>query len=193
MAALQKNPALMAVLFNPFALTPGFQGPEQPKGDTIAFDADVGAEVGPFMMATINTKNIHRSNLLQGHAYGQDLAYDEMAIITPGAQTDFTDLGGAGGPQPGEGPSKAEREAGFYDLLFVGIDADGTSVKGSVRGDKDPGYGSTSKMIAETAICLVLESPEVAGGIWTPGAALGQKLVDRLAAHAGLVFTDETA
>jgi short subunit dehydrogenase-like uncharacterized protein len=48
-------------------------------------------------------------------------------------------------------------------------------------------------MIAETAICLVLESPEVAGGIWTPGAALGQKLVDRLAAHAGLVFTDETA
>jgi short subunit dehydrogenase-like uncharacterized protein len=192
MQAIQKNPALIQVMMNPFALTPGFQGPEQPRGDQPYRDEDLGAEVGPFMMATINTKNVHRSNLLQGHAYGADFAYDEMSIVTPGAPTEFTDLGGAGGPQPGEGPSKEDREAGFYDLLFVGVDKDGGQVRGSVYGDKDPGYGSTSKIIAETAICLVKDAPEVPGGVWTPGAALGGKLIDRLQKNAGLTFKDET-
>ncbi len=193
MAAIQKNPALVGIMFNPFALTPGFTGPDQPRGDKPYVDEDLGQEVGPFMMATINTKNVHRSNLLQGHAYGTDFAYDEMSVVTPGAPTEFTDLGGAGAPKPGEGPSKAEREAGFYDLLFVGIDADGKQVRGSVYGDKDPGYGSTSKIIAETAICLVKEATDVAGGIWVPGAALGDRLVTRLADRAGLTFKDETA
>ena len=193
MQAIQKDPSLIPLMMSPFALTPGFQGPEQPDGNTKAFDADLGAEVGPFMMATINTKNVHRSNLLQGHAYGADFKYDEMSVITPGAPTEFTDIGGAGGPQPGEGPSKEEREAGFYDLLFVGVDADGRQVRASVYGDKDPGYGSTSKIIAETAICLVQERADVPGGVWVPGAALGDKLIDRLQKNAGLTFKDETA
>ncbi len=192
MAAIQKNPALMGLMFNPFALTPGFEGPAQPPGNEKHVDPDLGLEVGPFMMATINSKNIHRSNYLQSHAYGTDFAYDEMAVTAPGAETAFTDLGGAAGPQPGEGPSKAEREAGFYDLLFIGIDSDGRQVRGSVYGDKDPGYGSTSKIIAETAICLLKDGAGVDGGVWVPGAALGQKLVDRLHANAGLTFKDET-
>jgi short subunit dehydrogenase-like uncharacterized protein len=191
MQAIQKNPALIQVMMDPFALTPGFKGPDQPAGNQPQRDEDLGVEVGPFMMAVINTKNVHRSNLLQGHAYGTDFVYDEMSIIVPGAPTEFTDMGGAGGPQPGEGPSKEEREAGFYDLLFVGVDRDGRQVRGSVHGDKDPGYGSTSKLIAETAICLV-NAPEVPGGVWTPGAALGDKLVDRLQKNAGLTFKDET-
>jgi short subunit dehydrogenase-like uncharacterized protein len=192
MAAIQKNPALIQVMMNPFALTPGFQGPEQPRGDQKQMDEDLGAEVGPFMMATINTKNVHRSNLLQGHAYGADFAYDEMSVITPGAPTEFTDLGGAGGPQPGEGPSKEDREAGFYDLLFVGVDKDGRQVRGSVYGDKDPGYGSTSKIIAEAAICLVKDAGDVPGGVWVPGAAMGDRLIARLQKNAGLTFKDET-
>jgi short subunit dehydrogenase-like uncharacterized protein len=192
MAAIQKNPALAALMFDPFALTPGFQGPPQPTGMDTHVDPDLGQEVGPFMMATINTKNVHRSNLLQGHPWGADFTYDEMAVVTPGAPTSFTGLGAAGGPKPGEGPSKEEREAGFYDLLFIGLDADGKQVRGSVHGDKDPGYGSTSKIIAETAICLVKQAPDVAGGVWVPGAALGQKLIDRLQANAGLTFRDET-
>jgi short subunit dehydrogenase-like uncharacterized protein len=156
-------------------------------------DPDLGQEVGPFMMATINTKNVHRSNLLQGHPWGTDFVYDEMSVVAPGADASFTSLGGAGAPKPGEGPSKEQREAGFYDLLFIGIDANGEQVRGSVYGDKDPGYGSTSKLIAETAICLVKDRPEVPGGVWVPGAALGQALVDRLHANAGLTFKDETA
>ena len=95
-------------------------------------------------------------------------------------------------PQPGEGPSEVEREAGFYDLLFIGVDTDGRQVRGAVHGDKDPGYASTAKLIAETAICLVHERPDVAGGIWVAGAALGQSLIDRLQTHAVLTFTDET-
>jgi short subunit dehydrogenase-like uncharacterized protein len=101
-----------------------------------------------------------------------------------------TEMGGPGGPKPGEGPSKEERETGLYDLLFVGIAPDGRQVCVAVRGDRDPGYGSTSKMIAECAIGL-REAPEVKGGIWTPGAAMGNALVKRLVDHAGLTFEVE--
>ena len=64
-------------------------------------------------------------------------------------------------------------------------------MKVSVKSDQDPGYGSTSKMIAETAICLV-RAPDVPGGVWTPGAALQGRLVARLQQHAGLIFAEES-
>ncbi|MDI1363872.1 MAG: saccharopine dehydrogenase, partial [bacterium] len=99
--------------------------------------------------------------------------------------------GGEGGPKPGEGPSKEERETGFYDVLFVGVAADGRQIRASVKGDKDPGYGSTSKMISESAVCLVTEATDVPGGIWTPGAAMQGKLVKRLEDNAGLTFAVE--
>lgn len=191
MAAIQANPMLLATMFDPFALTPGFKGPEQPRGDKRLFDALIGQEVGPFMMAAINTKNVHRSNMLQGLPYGVDFSYDEMAIIKPGVQTEFPSLSAEDAPKPGEGPSREERESGYYDLLFVGVAEDGRQVRGSVHGDRDPGYASTSKLIAETAICLI-NAPGVEGGIWVPGAALGERLVARLSEHAGLTFGDET-
>ena len=190
-AAVQKDPSVLQILLNPFALTPGFQGPEQPKGQAVEHDPDVGADVGPFMMAMINTKNVHRSNALMGHPWGTDFVYDEMTIITPGAPVEFTQLG-EGAPKPGDGPTKAEREAGFFDLLFVGVAADGRTVKVAVHGDRDPGYGSTAKMLAEAAICLVKDAPDVKGGVWTPGAAMRGKLVDRLQANAGVTFTVES-
>lgn len=193
MEAIQKDASLMMLMFNPFALTPDFQGPQQPLGDQPLHDGDLGADVAPFMMAMINTKNIHRSNLLQGHAYGTDFVYDEMIVVTPDMPTEFADPGAAGGPQPGEGPSKEEREAGFYDLLFIGIDKDGRQVRASVHADKDPGYGSTSMIIAETAVCLVKEGADAPAGVSVPGAVLGQKLIERLQKNAGLTFKDETA
>ncbi len=190
MAAIQKDPSLMAIMMSPFGLTPGFEGPSQPAGNAAEDDPDVGP-VSPFMMAVINTKNVHRSNLLMGHPYGRDFVYDEMTIGGQGGPG-FTDLGSlpGGGPKPGEGPTKEEREAGYYDILFIGIAPDGRQVRVSVKGDMDPGYGSTSKMLAETAICLV-NSPQVAGGVWTPGAALQGRLVKRLQDRAGLTFAIE--
>ena len=190
MAAIQRDPSLFALMVDPFALTPGFKGPEQPAGNAVEHDEDLNADVGPFMMAAINTKNVHRSNFLQGHAYGQDFVYDEMAVVDPKAPASFA-LEEGTGPQPGEGPSKEERETGFYDAAFIGIAADGRKVVVSVKGDKDPGYGSTSKMIAETAICLVKEAADVPGGVWVPGAALGDKLIARLQKNAGLKFEVE--
>ena len=190
-SAIQKNPALMAVLTDPFALTPGFKGPPQPPAGAPMHDPDLGADVVPFLMAAINTKNIHRSNFLMGHPWGTDFQYDEMSVVVPGTPTDFTALL-AGAPKPGEGPSEAERASGSYDLLFIGIAADGRQVRVSVRGDLDPGYGSTAKMLAEAAVCLVKESPDVPGGVWTPGAAMRGRLIARLQANAGLSFTVES-
>ncbi|WP_337188580.1 saccharopine dehydrogenase NADP-binding domain-containing protein [Phenylobacterium sp.] len=190
MAAIQKDPAQLAVIMSPFGLTPGFEGPPQPPGNAPEEDPDVGP-VAPFMMAMINVKNVHRSNLLMGHPWGRDFVYDEMAVGGPGAPA-FTDLGSLPGgvPKPGEGPSKEEREAGFFDVLFIGIAADGRQVRVAVKGDKDPGYGSTSKMLAETAVALV-RAPDVPGGVWTPAAALQGRLVERLSANAGLTFEVE--
>jgi short subunit dehydrogenase-like uncharacterized protein len=190
MAAIQKDPSQLAVMMSPFGLTPGFEGPPQPMGNTPEDDPDVGP-VAPFMMAVINVKNVHRSNLLMGHPYGADFVYDEMVMGGPGGPG-FTDLGSipGGPPKPGEGPTKEERDTGFYDILFIGIASDGRKVRVSVKGDKDPGYGSTSKMLAETAIALI-RAPDVEGGVWTPAAALQGRLLERLQAHAGLSFQVE--
>ncbi len=160
------------------------------------FDTTLNCWVAPFVMAPINTKNVHRTNFLLGQRYGDDFVYDEMVV------TGLGDLGKAAaealaklnpfadnkGPKPGEGPTKEEREAGHYDLLFVGLMPDGTRIDAVVTGDRDPGYGSTSKMLAESALCLV-QDVAGAGGVWTPGALMGPELRERLAAKAGLTFT----
>jgi len=198
MAAAAKQPELINVLMNPFALTEGFTGPEQPSGLAPIHDDELNSWSAPFVMATINTKNIHRSNFLMGHEYGDDFVYDEMMFTGPGekgeamAKAVAADKSMANDPKkPGEGPSKEERESGFYDVLFVGSNAAGDSIMASVKGDKDPGYGSTCKMITESAVCL-LKNPEAAsGGIWTPASALGSLLIDRLQANAGLTFAVE--
>ena len=202
MAAAAKDPGIITTLKNHFALTPGFTGPKQPHGMAVEIDPDLNAWVAPFMMAAINTRNVHRSNALMGHPYGTDFVYDEMMVAGVGEKGEAiakamagagASMGGDGGPKPGEGPSKEERENGFYDLLFIGHNADGTQMRAVVTGDKDPGYGSTSKMIAESAVCLVKEGSGISGGIWTPGAAMKQKLIDRLISNAGMTFKMDSA
>jgi short subunit dehydrogenase-like uncharacterized protein len=202
-SAAARDLSLVAQLQNPFVLTPGFEGPKQPRGNKPLLDEDMGSWTAPFVMATINTRNVHRSNMLMNFPYGKDFVYDEMVLTGPGEQGEANAkrlvaavnaerMGAAGGLKPGEGPSKEERENGLYDLLFAAIAPDGRQVRVAVRGDRDPGYGSTSKMIAECAICLLRDTPEVSGGIWTPGAAMGNHLIKRLVDHAGLTFEVET-
>jgi short subunit dehydrogenase-like uncharacterized protein len=144
-------------------------------------------------MAPINTKNVHRTNFLLGHAYGRDFVYDEMIMTTLGdAGRAMAEAIAKANPfgdskiAPGDGPSKEERENGFYDVLFIGEYPDGTQVRASVQGDKDPGYGSTSKMIAESALTLL--ETDTPGGVVTPGAIIAQPLLERLVKHAGLTF-----
>ncbi|MGP1692231.1 MAG: saccharopine dehydrogenase, partial [Giesbergeria sp.] len=134
-----------------------------------------------------------------GHSYGTDFVYDEMLVTGAGERGEAManavaadkSLGSDSGPKPGEGPSREEREAGFYDVLFLGMDAEGHPLRVAVQGDRDPGYGSTSKMIAEAAVCLLQDATSTPGGIWTPAPALGQALIDRLQANAGLTFSVE--
>jgi short subunit dehydrogenase-like uncharacterized protein len=199
-AAAAKDLSLVALLQNPFVLTPGFEGPKQPRGNKPLLDNDLGSWTAPFVMASINTRNVHRSNMLMSFPYGKDFVYDEMVLTGPGEEGEANakrlvaavngERMGGGGPKPGEGPSKEERESGLYDLLFVGLAPDGRQIRVAVKGDRDPGYGSTSKMISECAICL-REAPEVKAGIWTPGAAMGNRLIKRLMDRAGITFSIE--
>ncbi|MFT4652223.1 MAG: short subunit dehydrogenase-like uncharacterized protein [Porticoccaceae bacterium] len=199
MAAAGRDRSLIGVLRNPFALTPGFEGAEQPLGDKPEYDEALQSWIAPFVMASINTKNVHRSNLLLGHHYGEDFVYDEMMVTGPGekgeaiAKAVSEDTSMAKSTiMPGEGPCKEERENGLYDVLMVGEHADGRSVRVSVKGDRDPGYGSTSKMIAESAVCLVKNPQLASGGIWTTAPVMGAELIERLQANAGLTFTVES-
>lgn len=197
MAAAQKDPSIIGLLVSPFAQTPGFEGPTQPDGNQPYYDEAVGSWVGPFMMAMINTKAVHRSNYLMQHQWGEDLQYDEMMML-PG---DPAQAGKAAvdpfamdaNLKPGDGPSLEERNAGYYDIIFVGTNDDGVKLQACVKGDLDPGYGSTSKMLAESAICLALDISQdrTSGGCWTTASSMGPELIKRLEANAGLTFSIE--
>jgi short subunit dehydrogenase-like uncharacterized protein len=196
MAAAASDPSVLTLLKDPFSLAPGFQGPDQPTGAKPQYDDLLETWLAPFIMATINTRNVHRSNFISDFAYGKDFVYDEMFITGPGEQGEAAAKAVAAnssmmsddGPKPGEGPSKEERETGFYDVLFVGSDDEGHQLRVAVTGDKDPGYGSTSKMIAESAVCLVQDDISTKGGVWTTAPLMGEHLIKRLVDHAGLTF-----
>ena len=199
-SAATKDLGLVRMLKDPFVLTPGFEGPKQPPGNKPALDQDLNSWTAPFPMSTINTRNVHRSNMLMGFPYGKDFVYDEMVLTGPGQQGEAdakllmaatNKMSASHGPNPGEGPSKEERESGSYDLLFVALAPDGRQVRAAVGGDCEPGYASTAKMISECAICL-RDMPEVPAGIWTPGAAMQDKLIKRLVENAGMTFRVET-
>jgi len=198
--AVAKDISLVAILNDPFALTPGFAGPKQPRGNKPLLEEDLQSWAAPFMMALINTRNVHRSNMLMGFPYGQDFVYDEMVLTGPGEKGEANakrvmaanaEKTGPSAPKPGEGPSKEERENGLFNLLYVASAPDGRMVRAGVTGDRDPGYGSTSKMISECAICMLRDATDVAAGFWTPGAAMQHKLINRLRDNAGLTFEVE--
>lgn len=195
--AAMKDPALLAQLGNPFALTPGFEGPAQPAGEKVIHEDDLNSWAAPFIMAAINTKNVHRTNALINHRYGSDFKYSEMILTGPGETGEATaravasdkSIMGENAPKPGEGPTKDERENGHYAVLFLGETAKGDKITATVKGDKDPGYGSTSKMIGESAMCLIEDATDTVGGVFTPGAVMGDQLTERLQKKAGLTFS----
>ena len=73
--------------------------------------------------------------------------------------------------------------------MFYGQNsASGDSAKVRVSGDRDPGYGATSRMLGEAAVCLARDSLECGGGLWTPATAMGSYLIQRLEKSAGMTF-----
>jgi short subunit dehydrogenase-like uncharacterized protein len=212
---MRRDPAAARAMADPFALTPGFRGPRQPWSGDAEYDDAATSWTAPFVMAAINTKNVHRTNALLGHPWGRDFVYDERMATGDGERGASrarrlarverlmgTLLGFAPTrellrrfalPKPGEGPDRAARERGRYEIEFIGDTAQGQRLRATVKGDRDPGYGSTSKIIAEAALCLVrdVEARTTRGGVWTPGAAMGTTLVLGLQERAGLAFAIE--
>ena len=92
-------------------------------------------------------------------------------------------------PKAGQGPSKKQRENGFFNLKFYFNNGQQRYIA-KVTGDMDPGYGSTSKMLAECAICLALDDTLNENyGVITPSVAFEKKILERLQNNAGLEFS----
>ena len=184
---------------DPFALTPGFRRARSSRRATSRCSTRICKTwTAPFVMANINTRNVHRSNMLMGFPYGKDFVYDEMVLTGPGEQGE-ADAKRVDGRQQQDGrPGRAEAGRGAVEgrarerplTICSSSRSRPTAARSapSVTGDRDPGYGSTSKMISECAICLLRDTPDVPAGIWTPGAAMQHKLIKRLVDHAGLTF-----
>ena len=208
------DPKLRKELANPYSLCPKTHAPgvRQSQVSLPEFDADFQSWVAPFVMAAINTRIVHRSNALSKHAYGKNFRYDEAVLTGPGLKGRLGATGLAAGiagvmaagslaplramlgrfvlPEPGEGPSEEQQARGGYDLRFFGRTADGQTLRARVTGDRDPGYGSTAKMLGQAAACLALDSPrkDTPGGFWTPATIFGERLTERLVRHAGISF-----
>ena len=208
------DPKLRKELANPYSLCPKTHAPgvRQSQVSLPEFDADFQSWVAPFVMAAINTRIVHRSNALSKHAYGKNFRYNEAVLTGRGLKGRLGATGLAAGiagvmaagslaplramlgrfvlPEPGEGPSEEQQAKGGYDLRFFGRTADGQTLRARVTGDRDPGYGSTAKMLGQAAACLALDSPrkDTPGGFWTPATIFGERLTERLVRHAGISF-----
>ena len=209
------NPALRKLLNNPYAFCSGDSGglPRQPNPQFASYDDEAKKWMAPFVMAVINTKVVHRSNELSDFSYGRDFVYDEAMLTRGGITGRASAVGIAVGlaaftgavalkptrallqrfvlPKPGEGPTPAQQKAGFYDLRLFGITNNGDTLQAKVTGDRDPGYGSTCKILGEVAQCLALDvsKSDKPGGFWTPSTLGEDKLLARLSEHAGLTFS----
>ena len=214
MEGLQRDPALRRVVTNPYALYPADEPPglDRSWSLNVERDAEIDMWTGPFIMAPANSAVVRRSNALLGFEWGRDFRYLERAsygagargLARAGAMTSAIAALYAGVsvaplrklirgrlPAPGEGPSRARREAGYFvsRLVGTGVDSEGNPrrLRGEVRGNSDPGYGETAKMLGESALCLAEDALTSSGGVLTPAAAMGRALLERLRA-AGMVF-----
>ena len=199
---------------NPYLLNDDTDAPttRQKNISKPEYDDDHKRWLAPFVMAVINTRIVHRTNQLLSYEYGREFKYDEAMWMQDGVKGKLMSYGLSAGllgfasammfkpsrellskhvlPKSGSGPSKSEQENGFFDIRFFGTTAKQDTISTKVTGDRDPGYGSTSRMLAQSALCLAQDVSQdaVAGGFWTPATAMGDKLIQRLEEHAGLSF-----
>jgi short subunit dehydrogenase-like uncharacterized protein len=208
----RENRETAKILVHPYSLNPEGerQGPDGRDQQNVAYDDGANSWTAPFVMAGVNTKVVRRSNALAGYPYGREFTYREAVLTGAGASgwlkgttttlgLGMLVLGASFGPtrkllqkfvlaKPGEGPSPELQRTGFFNLMQIGTLPDGTVIRTRITGDQDPGYGSTSKMLSEAAVCLARDVLQTEGGVWTPASAMGSPLLERLRKNAGLTF-----
>jgi short subunit dehydrogenase-like uncharacterized protein len=214
MEEVKQDPSITDILADPYSLNPqnmprGEDGQDQ---SAALYDLDFMQWTAPFAMAGVNTRVVRRTNALMQYAYGKDFRYSEAMLMGngPSGYMKAMTVAGVSGlvmltaafsptrsllkqvvPKPGEGPSAEAIAKGSFNILLHGRHPEDRTkdIKVKVTGDKDPGYGATSKMLAESAVCLAKDELEDGGGILTPVAAMGDKLLQRLQASAGMTFS----
>ncbi len=208
----REDRAVARILVHPYSLNPEGEreGPDQRDQQKVIYNEAASCWTAPFVMAAVNTKVVRRSHALAGYPYGRDFRYSEAVATGAGVSGWLKGSGMTAGlaglvlggsfsptrallekfvlPSPGEGPDAELRESGFFNLMQIGKLADGTVLRTRITGDQDPGYGSTSKMLSECAVCLAKDELDSSGGVLTPAAAMARPLLERLRNNAGLTF-----
>ena len=211
---VKSDPSCRKTLANPFALCPDVEneGKQHRDQTTALFDDQLGVWTAPFIMAGINTRIVRRTNAIMGYPWGPDFSYTESVqtgtglsgqlrarMISAGLKT-FMFAASIPAtralmfrlflPKPGQGPDADQRLNGFFNIALLASDRDGNRLLCKLTGDRDPGYGATSRMLGETAVCLAKDSSsQQPGGFFTPAAAIGDALIPRLRSNAGIELT----
>lgn len=209
----REDRSIRKLMADPYALNPADapHGPKVPDQTGPRYDEQLERWTAPFVMAQVNTRVVRRSNAVLNFPWGEQFRYHETSITGQGLGARVRATATTAGlgafmvgaslaptrallqrfvlPSPGEGPSPEARENGCFDMLLVGSNDSG-ALRLAVTGDRDPGYGATSRMIGEAGAALALDQDrlEVDGGSWTPASCFGDVLVERLVAHAGMTF-----
>jgi len=208
----REDRSVARTLIQPYSLNPEGErdGPDKRDQTRLIYRDDAKSWTAPFVMAGVNTKVVRRSHALAGYPYGKDFLYDESVLTGRGVSgwlKGAAMIAGLGTlvsfasfaptrkllqrfvlSSPGEGPDRELQQSGFFNLSQIGKLPDGTIVHGKVTGDQDPGYGSTSKMLSECAVCLAKDDLDAKGGVWTPASVMAKPLLERLQKNAGLTF-----
>ncbi len=211
--------SILRTLGNPYGLNPEGErrGPDESDQKGVRYDDDLPGWTGPFVMASVNTRVVRRSNALLGYPYGREFRYSECSGTGDGPKGLLRATSLAAGvtglmagiafapsrklimrklPSPGEGPNREQREAGSFVLHLIGKGRNEAgqpvTVRSRVVGKADPGYGETAKMLGESALCLALDGAalESPGGMGTPAATMGESLLARLR-EQGMEFVVE--
>jgi short subunit dehydrogenase-like uncharacterized protein len=155
-------------------------------------------------MASYNTRIVRRSHFLLDGAYGKDFRYGEAMALGRNKLLGRVAAAGMSGaigalftglafkptrrvldrilPKPGEGPSEASRDKGFFELQAFTRTTTGKRYRSITAASGDPGYKATAMMFGEAALTLALDREDLPEryGVLTPAAAMGDALIKRL-------------
>lgn len=176
------------------------------------FEERIGRWASPFFMGPINTRVVRRTDALlaaEGAGYGDAFRYREAMVASQtlgrleaaavaGGQLGFAVFGSSAlgraairalGPSPGQGPSDATMDGGFFRARYIGTATDGAPVEAEMMRQGDPGNRVTLSMLCASALALVEDRDRLPAraGFLTPATAFGELLLDRLVAD-GLSF-----